>query len=71
MTTALRKLLLLHAASEAAQHAHDAFVDGDADDKDTAVILRQVGEQIALAVGRLVKGEAAKNRVLTATEATS
>ena len=57
MTPTLRAILALHQASGRTQDAYEQLVDLD---PDGAVLVRQAGEQIMMAIGRIVKREAAR-----------
>lgn len=55
----MRRLLALVSLNGKAKELHDEFSRGSSNtDKDIAVLMHQIGDQIALAVGMLVKEQA-------------
>lgn len=70
LTPTFRAILACHAASNEVKHAHDALTEID---PEGAQLLHQAGEQILVAIGRIVRGEAARRAatVLGVAEVTS
>lgn len=68
MTPTLRALLACHAASNEVKQAHDALAEIDAEG---AQLLHQAGEQILIAIGRIVKREAARRAAIAPSEVSS